>query len=333
VTIIIFLETGLLLLGGCQSRSKTQVVGVPTQTPSSNSNPIATLPIETLLPAITQTFTPSPSSIPANSPTSPPLPTPVSVIELEGATVAPGFSLTIFAEVYRPTALVFDASGHLYMTSVDSNIYRIEDTNLDGKADGVNVFSFGYFTPLGIAIHPETSEVFVSHQGQITAIQDTDGNGKSDTSRIVIKDLPFGRHQNDNLKFGPDGWLYMGVGSTCDACVEADARSATILRINPDTGQFEIYATGMRNPYDLAFHPLTGALFATDNGRDDLGLEIPKEELNHIVQGGNYGFPNCWDELQGTSCDGTIPAIAFFESHSSANGLVIYDGTQFPEAY
>ena len=138
---------------------------------------------------------------------------------------------------------------------------------------------------------------------------------------------------NNNIKFGPDGRLYMGLGSTCDACTENDPRSASILRFNVETGESEIYATGLRNPYDLAFHPVTGALFATDNGRDDLGLDIPFEELNQIVQGGNYGFPNCWNEQDQAGCENTIPAVAFFESHSSVNGLDFYNGNRFPAEF
>ena len=275
--------------------------------------------------------TASPTLIP--TPTSPPVPTPVSIIELGGASVAPGFSLTLFAEVYRPTALVFDTEGRLYAASADGKVYRIGDVDQDRRGDGVTEFASGFVTPLGIAFRPETDEFFVSFQGQISAIRDADGDGIAEESRVVISGLPFGRHQNDNLKFGPDGWLYMGVGSTCDACYEADARSATILRIHPDTGESEIFASGMRNPFDLAFHPLTGDLFATDNGRDDLGLDEPQEELNHIVQGGDYGFPNCWNLLEGPDCEGTIPAIAFFESHSSADGVAIYDGDAFPDEY
>ena len=67
-----------------------------------------------------------------------------------------------------------------------------------------------------------------------------------------------------------DGRLYIGVGSTCDACDDPDPRSAPPA-FQCETGDSEIYATGLRNPFDLAFHPSTGDLFATDNGRDDLG--------------------------------------------------------------
>ena len=86
----------------------------------------------------------------------------------------------------------------------------------------------------------------------------------------------------------------------------------------------------MRNPYDIAFRPGSGELFATDNGRDDLGMDMPFEELNHIVQGGDYGYPNCWNEQNQPGCESTTPAIAFFEAHSSADGLDFYRGQNFP---
>lgn len=315
-------------------------VSLETPTPLvTETNPPATarpatetsLPTPTSPPLTMPTLTPTETAPPTSTP--PPHPTPLSVVELDGAIVAPGFSLTLYADGYRPTALTFDELGGLFIASADGNVYRIEDTNTDHKADSGTVFAKGVNTPLGLAYRAETHELFVSSLGQVNAFQDTNHDGASDTNRVVVSGLPTGRHQNDNLKFGPDGWLYMGLGSTCDACEEADPRSASILRIQPDTGEVEVFATGLRNPFDLAFHPLTGALFATDNGRDDLGLDAPHEELNHIVQGGDYGWPNCWDDLQGPDCEGTVPAIAFFEAHSSADGLVIYDGEMFPEAY
>ena len=94
----------------------------------------------------------------------------------------------------------------------------------------------------------------------------------------------------------------MGVGSTCNDCEDLDRRSAGILRFNIDTGESEIYSTGLRNPFDIAFHPERGELFATDNGRDDLGMNAPFEELNHIIQGGDYGYPDCWNEQDVSGC-------------------------------
>ncbi|HXD10217.1 MAG TPA: PQQ-dependent sugar dehydrogenase [Anaerolineales bacterium] len=297
---------------------------VPTLTRVATPSPIPTLAssIVTVIPQATSTD--MPTAIPT---------VPSAIVELEGAELPQGFSIIKFADIYRPTAFAFDALGRLYITSTDSNVYLLSDSNADGRADSQTTFAAGYYLPLGITVRASTGEVYVSHQGGITVLNDTDSDGKADTNRTLIENLPTDLHQNDNLKFGPDGWLYMGLGSTCDACSETNPKSASILRFNVDTGVSEIYATGLRNPYDLAFSPSTGDLFSTDNGRDDLGMDTPFEELNHIVQGGNYGWPNCWNAQDQPGCENTIPAVAFFESHSSADGLDIYNGDRFPAEY
>jgi glucose/arabinose dehydrogenase len=291
----------------------------------------------TLIPP-TLTTTASPTETPIPPPTatetSTPIPTiPASTIELEGAEVPPGFSLIKFADLYRPTGFTFDAEGTLYITSQDGNVYLLRDEDQDGRADSRSTFATGYYFPLGVAVHDPSRDVYVSYQGAITVLHDRNGDGRADEKRIFVDDLPVDKHQNDNLEFGPDGWLYMGLGSTCDACDDPDPRSATILRFNVNNGESEIVATGLRNPYDLAFHPETGDLFATDNGRDDLGMDAPFEELNHIVPSGDYGYPDCWNEQDAPGCENAIPAVAFFEAHSSANGVDFYNGENFPAEY
>jgi len=300
-----------LLLVACQPAPGNETITLATPTITETSTP---------QPIVTDTATPAPTI-------------PASVVELDGVEVQPGFSLIKYADLPRPTAFAFDPSGRMYVTSQDGNVYSLTDENQDGRADGVAIFASGFVFPLGIAIRPSTGEVYVSHQGVISILADADQDGKTDGERILAGDLPFGEHQNDNLKFGPDGLLYVGVGSTCNACADSNPLSGTILRFNVDTGEREIYATGLRNPYDIAFHPDTGELFATDNGRDDLGMDAPFEELNQIVQGGNYGYPNCWDAGEQAGCENTIPAVAFFEPHSSADGLVFYNGQSFPATY
>ena len=305
-----------ILITACQPTS------TPTQIATLSPTPIPVTATETPNPAETATVPP------AVTPT-----IPSSVVELDGASVPEGFSIIKFAEVYRPTAFAFDAQGRMYVTSVDNHIYLLSDTNADGRADSQTTFAAGYYLPLGITVHFPSGDVYVSHQSAITVLHDSDGDSTADTSRLFASNLPTDLHQNDNLKFGPDGWLYMGLGSTCDACVDANPRSASILRFNIENGESEVYATGLRNPYDIAFHPFTGELFATDNGRDDLGLDAPAEELNHIIQNGDYGFPACWDSHDQPGCENAIPPVALFEPHSSANGLDFYDGDRFPAEY
>ena len=237
-----------------------------------------------------------------------------------------------FAEMNRPTVLSFDARGRLWAASQDGSVWVHEDRDGDGRADVSTRFATGRRTPLGLHV-AEDGTLYLSETGRITRLRDSDGDLVADEFESFVDDLPFGLHQNDNLKPGPDGWLYLGVGSTCDACQENDPRSGTIMRFDPTSGESEIFAHGMRNPYDLAFHPQTGALFATDNGRDDLGLDAPQEELNHVTQDSDYGWPGCWDRLIGPECSGTAQAVGFFEPHSSANSLDFYRGAAFPPGY
>lgn len=309
---IIFSILGLV---ACQPATGISIL--PTSTTQS-----------TLIPTGTFTPQPLPTETPGFTPT-----IPASSIELDGAEVPPGFSLIKFADLYRPTAFTFDARGRMYVTSQDGNVYILSDDNQDGRADSRFTFAVGFYILLGVAVSDTTGDVYVSHQGKITRLRDTDGNNRADNQVVFVDSLPFYLHQNDNLKFGSDGWLYMGIGSTCDACNDPDPRSASILRFNVETGESEIYATGLRNPFDIAFYPPTGELFATDNGRDDLGMDAPFEELNHIIQGGDYGYPDCWNDHTMSGCESATQAVAFFESHSSANGLDFYTGESFPAEY
>ncbi|MEZ4589916.1 MAG: PQQ-dependent sugar dehydrogenase [Chloroflexota bacterium] len=301
-----------------------------TAVPPTNS-PTAT---ETNPPTATATTLPQPTATEAASETpTETLPAPTGLIELPGATVPPGFSFITFAEIYRPTALTFDAAGRLFVTSFDGTVHILQDVDGDGRSDSDTEFARGFSTPLGITLRPGSSDVYVSSTGQISLLRDENGDDVADLREVIVSDIPSGLHQNDNLKFGPDGWLYMGIGSTCDACIETNRRSGTLMRFNVDTGENQIIATGLRNPYDLAFHPATGDLFATDNGRDDLGLGSPFEELNHIMPGRDYGWPDCWNDGEGSGCARTETAVAFFEPHASANGLDFYSGNQFPSEY
>ena len=308
------------------------VTQAPTGEPSSTNTAVpstetAAPPTDTAVPE--DTITP----VPTMPPTATLPPTAAPLVEIPGAFVPDGFSLIKFADLYRPTSLTFDPNGRLFATSFDGTVHVFTDLDGDGRADQDDIFASGFSFPLGIVARTQPRDILVSSTGKITVLRDLDGNNSAETRFDLVNDLPTGLHQNNNLKFGPDGWLYVGVGSTCDVCDEASSRSATILRIDPNSGASEIVASGLRNAYDLAFHPLTNALFATDNGRDDLGVNNPPEELNHIIPGGHYGWPGCWGEFQGTNCDGTNQAVGFFDARSSANSIDFYTGQAFPPAY
>ena len=254
---------------------------------------------------------------------------------VERGTAMPGFSVTVYGQVFRPTALTFGPDGRLYVASTNAVVYALADTDGDHRADKTSTFVSGVKVPLGLLWIGD--QLFVSYNelgdGRVTAYSDKDGDGRAETHDAIVTGLPSGgRHQNDDLVLGPDGFIYLGMGSTCDVCVEADPRSAGILRFKPDGSTLTQYARGLRNPFGLAFNA-AGDLFSTDNGRDDLGRDAPPEELNRIISGGDYGWPTCYVGATDPACVSGVAPVATFTPRSSADGLVFYEGDAFPEAF
>ena len=269
---------------------------------------------------------PSQTTVPTTEPTTEKLPGTEAITFL-----MPGFSVEFYAQVALPTSLAFGPDRRLYVASLSGEISSLSDEDGDGRAEKISLFAERLNSPLGLLWLDDT--LFISHKGFVVTAQDSDGDGAADIFAQIVADLPVsGPHQNDGLAFGPDGYIYLGMGSSCNACLETDPLSATILRFLPDGSDLSVVATGLRNPYDLAFN-LAGDLFATDNGRDDLGANDPPEELNHIESGKDYGWPDCWEGLDEQACDSFAGALVEFDPHASANGLTFYSGEVFPAEF
>jgi glucose/arabinose dehydrogenase len=233
-----------------------------------------------------------------------------------------GFHATVRAQgLVTPTSMAIGPDGRLYVAQENGLIRAV------GKS-GITTVASGFTVPLGLAWHKH--KLYVSSTGMVSTLSPARGY-TSFTRRTIVQGLPTGRHQNDNMAFH-GGWMYLGVGSTCNACSESDPRSATIMRFHADGTHAQIFAHGLRNPFGLAFRPSTGVLYATDNGRDDFNDSVP-DEFNRIVRGGVYGWPNCWGNGGGSGCKGTIGPQATFEPHASADGFAFYTGHTFPASY
>ncbi len=209
-----------------------------------------------------------------------------------GLAMPPGFGANVyFLGLSNPTSIAVSGDGVVFVSQQDGTIAALRDMDSDGEADSVELYARGFSAPLGLAHRHDT--LYVSSRGSVTALRDSDGDGQPDDIETIVSDLPTGIHQNNGLAFGPDGKMYLTLGSTCNACRERSELSATVLQLNPDGSDLRVYAAGLRNVYDIAFHPEDGTLFGADNGRDELQLNVP-EELNLLVEGGNYGWPDCW---------------------------------------
>ena len=242
--------------------------------------------------------------------------------------VMPGFAAWVYASgLPEPTAMAFGPDGRLYVTGAGGTISVV-------PAPGAAVSRLVSGLPAALGLVWRDQDLFVSVRGSIRAYHLQDGGLAGGSA--VVSGLPNGRHQNDNLVRLANGDFLLGIGSTCDVCTEADPRSATVVRFHADWSFAGVVLRGARNPYGLALRPATGTAYVTINGQDNLGSQ-PADHLLQVVDGEDAGWPRCWPAfpdggLHG-SCADVAPPLAVFAPHSSADGLVFYDGGSFPAEY
>jgi len=203
------------------------------------------------------------------------------------------------------------------------------------------VIASGRTAPNGVAF--KDGALYVAESDKIIRLDDIENKLDAPPVPIVVKaDLPNPRqgHSWKFLDFGPDGSLYVSVGSTCNVC-EPEPMTAAILRMKADGSNVEVFASGVRNSVGFDWHPVTGELWFTENGRDLLGDEVPNDELNVAPRAGlNFGFPFCHqgdvsDPQFGASraCSTAEPPVFKVGPHVAAVGMMFYKGTMFPASY
>ncbi|HMG35753.1 MAG TPA: PQQ-dependent sugar dehydrogenase [Blastocatellia bacterium] len=287
--------------------------------------------------------------------------------QLRDTSVAQGFTMTsrpAFASpdnvpefalqpTSGPTSLAFDSRGRLFVGTLSGKILILLDNDDNGFADQVKEYASGLGMVLGITFRNDR-ELWVTSNipggvGRIIRLRDLNNDDVADEQTIIVDNLPSqGDHQTNRLKFAPNGFLFFGQGSATDAGTPAPGRpgetplNGTIIAINPSDPQLNIYATGLRNPFGMAFNP-AGELFAADVGSGELCQNVggqgcpedvsPPEEINWIVPGGNYGFPLC----EGTplasrpECSGVRGPLIQYPRHTTPTALAFYTGPQANE--
>lgn len=248
-------------------------------------------------------------------------------------TLPVGLTMQVYAEgLGSPRFMAFDASGLLYVTDADGRVLALPDENGDGLADEVVVVVDGLDTPHGIAVHDGT--LYVAETTRVSRVLDQNGDGRPETLDPIIEGLPDGGHVTRTIAFGPDGLLYVSVGSSCNVCNENDERRAAIVRYQSDGTGEELFAVGLRNAVGLDFNPETGELWVTNNGRDGLGDDIPPETINIVTAGSDFGWPRCHagtiidpDYGEVGSCNGVASPAATMQAHSAPLGLEFVQNT------
>lgn len=160
------------------------------------------------------------------------------------------------------------------------------------KASAVTVVDEDLNLPTGVAY--KNGSLYVGAVSEILEYKNIDAQLASPPEpKAIVDDLPTDRHHGWKfIDFGPDGQLYAPVGAPCNICLSEDPRYTAILRMDIDNPKPEIYVTGVRNTVGFDWHPTTGELWFSDNGRDLLGDEFPPCELNVATQKGqHFGYP------------------------------------------
>jgi glucose/arabinose dehydrogenase len=252
----------------------------------------------------------------------------------------PGFAISIFAEnLPGARVLALDPDGTLLVSlTSQGQVVALPDANRDGAADAVVTVLAGLSKPHGLAFGPgEKARLYVAETERV-AVYDYDPVRFTATNPQNIADLPpGGRHFTRSLLFLPgarDRRLLIAVGSSCDACEEKDWRYAKILAVDPDGGDLETFASGLRNSVFMAVHPQSKHVWATEMGRDNLGDNLPPDEINIILEGRHYGWPYCYgkrlyDDKTDPArdpefCKDTIPSFIDIPAHSAPLGLAFF---------
>lgn len=266
--------------------------------------------------------------------------------------VPQGFSVNVYAEnLDAPRWLALTPNGDVLVTETRQNRIRLlRDTNGDGVADVRQTFASDQNNvnmPFGMAFAGDS--FFLANTDAVLRFPYTQGQQLTGVGK-KIADLPGGgynQHWTRNVVVSPDGKkLYVSVGSQSNADEEPLPR-ASVQVMNLDGSNQQTFASGLRNPIGLDFHPSTNQLYTTVNERDGLGDDLVPDYLTGLKQGEFYGWPyayltpNKLDPRQTQNSKSKRPDLVaktktpdvLFQAHSAALGLQFYDGKTFPPKY
>ncbi|MEG4022087.1 PQQ-dependent sugar dehydrogenase [Microcoleus sp. S13C4] len=325
---------------------------IPSRAPLTNVGTNQIVPTKPLSPQpirIVATSLPQPGA--SESASKPPqvIPIPASPV----LRVPPGFVVNVFADnLDAPRWLALTPTGDVLVTETRQNrITLLRDANRDGVAEVRKTFAStqnGLNIPFGMAFADRY--FFLGNTDEVRRFSYTKGQEQLTGTGQKIADLPGGgynQHWTRNVVVSPDkSKLFVSVGSQSNADVEPLPR-ASVQVMNLDGQNKQIFASGLRNPVGLDFHPTTNQLYATVNERDGLGDDLVPDYFTRIRQGEFYGWPyayfkpNLLDPRHSRNGNSDRPDLAaktlmpdvLFQAHSAALGLQFYDGKTFPKRF
>ena len=255
---------------------------------------------------------------------------------IEDIRLPPGFRISVYASgLEQARSLALGERGTLFVGTHSGTVYAVPPGGGRALAVARNLQA-----PHGVAFR--AGALYVGEIPRILRYDNIEASlDNPPKPALVAEDLPRDRHHGlKTLRFGPDGLLYVGIGAPCNVC-EPKGEYGTISRLDAAGGKREVFARGVRNSVGFDWDPATRELWFTDNGRDNLGDNLPPDELNHVSAGGqHFGFPYCHggtiadpDFGAGHSCGDYVAPAINLGPHVAALGMRFYNGAMFPAAY
>ena len=310
--------------------------------------------------------------------TTPPEVTSIQRGGLDFLSVPDGFSVSVVAkELTGPRVIEFDSAGRMLVSETKAGrVSVLEDKDKNGNLETKSALIENLRSPHGLAFYKENNltYLYIAETHQVTRYLYDIGTGmlKNNTGQNITNLPADGNHFTRTISFGPnfretpllpgkrgddtltDIKLYISVGSSCDVCVEDTTwKRAAILESDPTGTYTAEFAGGLRNSVFFTFHPVTKEIWATDMGRDNLGDNLPPDEVNIVKVAGpedkfgakRYGWPFCYgnkvkdskfnpDKVEridiSTDCGQTEAAAIELPAHSAPLGLAFITSGKWP---
>ncbi len=254
-----------------------------------------------------------------------------------------GFKIEVYADnVENARSMDLSPNGTLFVGTRDKgDVYAIEDTNKNNKADKTHILATGLNMPNGVAF--KDGDLYIAEVSKISKFAGIESKLANPPAMTTVYDqYPTKEHHGwKYIAFGPDGKLYVPVGAPCNICESKDKVFASITRINTDGTGLEVVQEGVRNTVGFTWHPETKEMWFTDNGRDMMGDDMPACELNRAEKDGmHFGYPYCHqgdtpDNKFGKkrACDEFTAPAQNLGAHVAPLGVEFYTGSMFPAKY
>jgi glucose/arabinose dehydrogenase len=274
-------------------------------------------------------------------PAGPALPTSMEDLQknLKAVKLLPGFKISVYASgVNSARQMAWGDKGTLFVGSFGAGtVYAITDNG--GKKE-VKPILTGLKMPTGVAFRD--GALYVIDIDKLLKYENAEANlAKMPEPKVVYDDMPpYVPHGWKYLTFDKNGMLYIPFGPPCNVCLPPTSLSQ-VRRVNPNTGEAELMAIGVRNSVGGDIDPRTGDYWFTENARDWISDDKPSDKLNHISRiGQHFGYPYCHegDMLdpkygKGHSCSEFTPPVLKLGAHVAPLGMKFYTGNQFPADY